>query len=161
MPETPPRDDRYPNICFDERARAVNKPVYVAFRGKVHHDIRFMGLENSIEMSAVADISLFKRIFWHTCHPSYVIKASGISKGIDIHHVVAARYRQSNNRRTNESRAASHQKFLDMLSNMNGLSKSDRNPASASLSDNKGSPSSCQLMPIAGSVKPDGSVAGR
>ena len=99
------------DVGFNEIRRPVNRPVHMAFRGKVHHRIGAVGGENPVQRRAVTDVGLFERIKVRFCRIGHVVQTGRVGQRIDVDHFMPARNRQPHHSRADKARAPGYQKF--------------------------------------------------
>ena len=147
-----------------EVARPVDGAVDVTFRGKMHHKIGTVGREHRIDLIALAYVRLHKAVGRIRFDRGEAFEICGIGQRIQVHHLEPPVNRKAHHGRADEPGPARYQNCHaraapgailrhDSPVATNGVSRTSKSGASASLSETIAGRSSGHSMPILGSLQ--------
>ena len=123
----------------------------MAFSGQMHDRVRAVVGQNAVERGPVADVDLFEGVSRRVGHRGHVVETGGIGQRIEVDDLMSARNRKAHHGGPDETSAARDEDLHAALPMVNGLSRSLRNGALASLSDRTGASVRPQSIPMSGS----------
>src|SRR5690606_29076585 len=100
------------DIGFDEGGRAGDGAVDMGLGGQVHYRVRLVFTENAIQLGAVADIDLLKRVARAVAGFGQGFQVAGVGELVDVHHAIRRVANDvTDDRRADEAGAAGDEDF--------------------------------------------------